>query len=68
MGMVMHGQNLGQQESIGWQLNTINYAALAQGFCGHADEPGLRVIRVNYDVIHSMQCNKDIRYGLPSGS
>jgi acetolactate synthase-1/2/3 large subunit len=30
MGMVMHGQQLGQQESIGWQLNTVNYAALAQ--------------------------------------
>ena len=30
MGMVMHGQRLGQQESIGWQLNTVNYAALAQ--------------------------------------
>jgi acetolactate synthase-1/2/3 large subunit len=30
MGMVMHGQRMGQQESIGWQLNTVNYAALAQ--------------------------------------
>jgi len=30
MGMVMHGQRLGLQESIGWQLNTVNYAALAQ--------------------------------------
>lgn len=30
MGMVMHGQRLGNQESIGWQLNTVNYAALAQ--------------------------------------
>jgi len=30
MGMVMHGQRLGNQESIGWELNTINYAALAQ--------------------------------------
>lgn len=30
MGMVMHGQRLGNQESIGWELNEINYAALAQ--------------------------------------
>jgi len=30
MGMVMHGQRMGQQESIGWQLNTVNYAALVQ--------------------------------------
>ncbi len=30
MGMVMHGQRLGHQESIGWELNTINYAAVAQ--------------------------------------
>lgn len=30
MGMVMHGQRMGNQESIGWELNTINYAALAQ--------------------------------------
>ena len=30
MGMVMHGQRLGNQESIGWELNKVNYAALAQ--------------------------------------
>ncbi|RYY76802.1 MAG: thiamine pyrophosphate-binding protein [Gammaproteobacteria bacterium] len=30
MGMVLHGQRLGNQESIGWELNSINYAALAQ--------------------------------------
>ncbi len=30
MGMVMHGQRLGQQESIGWELNNVNYAQLAQ--------------------------------------
>lgn len=29
LGMVMHGQRLGNQESIGWQLNTIDYAAIA---------------------------------------
>lgn len=30
MGMVMHGQRLGGQESIGWELNNINFAAMAQ--------------------------------------
>ncbi len=30
MGMVMHGQRLGQQESIGWQLNTVDYAQMAR--------------------------------------
>jgi len=30
MGMVYHGQRLGRQESIGWELNQVNYAALAQ--------------------------------------
>lgn len=29
MGMVMHGQKLGGQESIGWQLCEVNYAAMA---------------------------------------
>jgi len=30
LGMVMHGQKLGNQESIGWQLNTVDYAAMAR--------------------------------------
>lgn len=30
MGMVMHGQRMGQQESIGWQLNSIDYALMAR--------------------------------------
>jgi len=29
LGMVKHGQELGQQESIGWALNTVDYAAMA---------------------------------------
>ncbi|ACE86330.1 thiamine pyrophosphate-binding protein [Cellvibrio japonicus] len=36
MGMVMHGQRLGKQESIGWQLNPINYAALVQAMGIHS--------------------------------
>ncbi len=30
LGMVRHGQLLGQQESIGWELNKIDFAAMAQ--------------------------------------
>ena len=30
MGMVMHGQKLGNQESIGWELNEVDYAAMAE--------------------------------------
>ena len=30
MGMVMHGQRLGGQESIGWELNKVDYAALVK--------------------------------------
>jgi len=30
LGMVMHGQKLGNQESIGWQLNKVDYAAMAR--------------------------------------
>lgn len=30
LGMVKHGQRLGNQESIGWELNQINYAAMAE--------------------------------------
>ena len=29
LGMVMHGQQMGGQESIGWELNKIDYAAMA---------------------------------------
>lgn len=30
LGMVKHGQQMGNQESIGWELNTINFSAMAQ--------------------------------------
>lgn len=42
MGMVMHGQQLGKQESIGWELNEVDYAALARAMGIHGiviDEP-----------------------------
>lgn len=35
MGMVMHGQKLGGQESIGWELNKIDYAAVAKALGGN---------------------------------
>lgn len=30
LGMVMHGQRIAKAESVGWQLNTVNYALQAQ--------------------------------------
>jgi len=30
MGMVMHGQRMGNQESIGWELTEVDYAAMAR--------------------------------------
>lgn len=30
MGMVMHGQRMGKQESIGWELTEVDYAAMAR--------------------------------------
>lgn len=30
MGMVMHGQIMGNQESIGWELTEVNFAAMAR--------------------------------------
>jgi acetolactate synthase-1/2/3 large subunit len=30
LGMVQHGQQLGKQESIGWQLNEVDFAAMAK--------------------------------------
>jgi acetolactate synthase-1/2/3 large subunit len=30
LGMVKHGQQMGNQESIGWELNTINFSAMAK--------------------------------------
>ncbi len=37
MGMVMHGQRLGGQESIGWELNRIDYAAQARAMGIHGE-------------------------------
>ncbi len=30
LGMVLHGQRLGEQESIGWELNKIDFSVMAQ--------------------------------------
>lgn len=53
MGMVMHGQILGNQESIGWQLNEVNYAALAQamGVDGIVIEHPLQLDALNLNAL-----------------
>jgi len=32
LGMVMHGQRMAKAESVGWQLNKVNYALQARSF------------------------------------
>jgi acetolactate synthase-1/2/3 large subunit len=53
MGMVMHGQRLGNQESIGWELNKVNYAALAQamGVDGIVIETPAELDALNFSVL-----------------
>ena len=53
MGMVMHGQMLGQQESIGWQLNDVNYAAIAHamGIDGIVIEQPQQLDLLDFDAL-----------------
>jgi len=53
MGMVMHGQRLGNQESIGWELNEINYAALAlaMGIDGIIIETPAQLDELNFNAL-----------------
>lgn len=53
MGMVMHGQLLGQQESIGWQLNDVNYAAMAaaMGIDGMIIEQPRQLESLDWDAL-----------------
>jgi acetolactate synthase-1/2/3 large subunit len=53
MGMVMHGQLLGQQESIGWQLNDVNYAAMAHamGIDGMVIEQPQQLDLLDFDAL-----------------
>ncbi len=55
MGMVMHGQRLGQQESIGWELNNVNYALLAQalGIDGQVIESPKQLDELDYSALFS---------------
>ncbi len=55
MGMVMHGQKLGGQESIGWQLNTINYAAQVQamGINAHVIETPQQLSDIDWSELFS---------------
>lgn len=49
LGMVMHGQRLGNQESIGWELNKIDYAmqAKAMGVDGIVIESAAQLDAIN---------------------
>jgi acetolactate synthase-1/2/3 large subunit len=55
MGMVMHGQILGQQESIGWELNEINYALMAQamGIDGIIIDSPTQLDELDYQALFS---------------
>ena len=55
MGMVYHGQRLGNQESIGWELNKVNYAALAQamGIEGHIIETHRQLANLDFASLFS---------------
>lgn len=55
MGMVMHGQRLGNQESIGWELNTIDYAALAHamGVDGIVIQSPHELDKLDFDYLFS---------------
>jgi acetolactate synthase-1/2/3 large subunit len=50
MGMVMHGQRLGQQESIGWELNQVDYALMARamGIDGLVIESSAQLDAIDY--------------------
>ncbi len=57
MGMVMHGQRLGGQESIGWELNSINYAAQVQamGINAHVIETPEQLSDIDWNDLFSRQ-------------
>lgn len=57
MGMVMHGQKLSKQESIGWELNTINYALLAQamGIDGIVLETPEQLLNLEFSSLFAKQ-------------
>lgn len=55
MGMVMHGQKLGNQESIGWELNNIDYAGVAQnmGIEGIVVDKPQQLEQLDFNVLFS---------------
>ena len=55
LGMVMHGQQLGGQESIGWELNNVNYAAMveAMGVEGIIIEDPDQLDKLDFDRLFS---------------
>lgn len=65
MGMVMHGQRLGAQESIGWELNKVDYAALVQamGISAHVIETAADLAQVSLAKLFAERkpCLLDVR-------
>lgn len=57
MGMVMHGQRLGHQESIGWELNKINFAAMAEamGIDGIVIDKANDLSQLNFNQLFSKE-------------
>jgi len=57
LGMVMHGQRLGNQESIGWELNQIDYAmqAKAMGVDGIVIESAEQLDALNIAELFNKQ-------------
>jgi acetolactate synthase-1/2/3 large subunit len=57
MGMVMHGQKLGDQESIGWELNQVNYAAMAEsmGIDGVVIEHPRQLLTLDFEELFRKQ-------------
>ena len=50
LGMVRHGQELGQQESIGWELTTIDFAAMtrAMGIASEVVETPKQLSQIDF--------------------
>lgn len=57
LGMVKHGQRLGGAESIGWELNDIDYAALAQamGINSLTIDDAAELDEINYLELMSLE-------------
>ena len=65
LGMVYHGQKLGKQESIGWQLNDLDYAAMAEamGIKGIAINTPHDLEKLDFELLFNSEgpCLIDVR-------